>query len=70
MRLELAEGATVADALRLLPFDLTGCAGLAIHGERAIDASVLHDGDRLELLRALVIDPKTARRVRATRARN
>jgi uncharacterized protein len=73
-RLELAEGATVADAI--------GASGLET--EFAIDASALQagiwskpvtrdarlaQGDRVELYRALKIDPKEARRLRAQRAR-
>ena len=41
---------------------------MAVFGRRVSDATILHDGDRLELLRALVIDPKQARRRRAETA--
>jgi len=67
VELELPEGSTVADALRALPFDAAGYAGFAIHGEQAMPGTVLREGDRLELLRALLIDPKAARRRRAAR---
>ena len=43
-------------------------AGMAIFGRRVGDDAVLRDGDRLELLRALTIDPKEARRRRAETA--
>lgn len=43
-------------------------AGMAVFGRRIAEAGVLHEGDRLELLRALVIDPKEARRRRAETA--
>lgn len=43
-------------------------AGMAVFGRRVGDDAVLHDGDRLELLRALTIDPKEARRRRAETA--
>jgi len=62
---ELAEGASVADALRISEFDSPLLAGCAVYGERVSPAHILRDGDRLELLRALLIDPKQARRRRA-----
>lgn len=63
--LELAAGARVADALAATRVSQAGVAGWAIHGERATADAVLHDGDRLELLEALVADPKESRRKRA-----
>ena len=44
-----------------------GIDGLALHGLRATPETVLRDGDRIELLRPLVADPKDARRRRAAR---
>ncbi len=67
--LDLPEGATA-----LQPCSASGLAeghplaGMAVFGRRVSDATILHDGDRLELLRALVIDPKQARRRRAETA--
>ena len=61
----LSEGATVADGVagaRLAP---AGHVPVAAHGEKAAPDQVLHDGDRVELLRPLVLDPKEARRRRA-----
>ncbi len=43
-------------------------AGMAIFGRRVTESATLADGDRLELLRALAIDPKQARRRRAETA--
>jgi len=63
--LELPAGARVADAVRLSGLDATELAGTAVYGERVTPDTLLHDGDRVELLRALVIDPKQARRRRA-----
>ncbi|MFC7300155.1 RnfH family protein [Cognatiluteimonas weifangensis] len=63
--LQLADGATVAEALAACGWSLAGISGQAIFGETATPATVLRDGDRLELLRPLVIDPKEARRRRA-----
>ncbi|HRN61283.1 MAG TPA: RnfH family protein [Luteimonas sp.] len=63
--LELATGATVADALALTRVPREGIAGFAIHGERATGQTPLRDGDRLELLDPLLADPKESRRRRA-----
>jgi uncharacterized protein len=41
--------------------------GVAIHGQRATLDTALADGDRIELTRPLVADPKDARRKRARR---
>ncbi|HEY3177409.1 MAG TPA: RnfH family protein [Casimicrobiaceae bacterium] len=71
---ELAPGAVVDDAvaasgliarLKLEPTTLA----YAIFGQRARAETPLADGDRVELLRPLVADPKEARRRRA-RARS
>ena len=62
--LGLEEGATAADAVRASGI-LAGYSALAIHGEPAGESTLLRDGDRVELLRPLVIDPKDARRRRA-----
>jgi len=63
--LDLPEGADVAAALRASGLDSPALAGFAVHGERVTPAHVLRDGDRLELLRPLRLDPKQARRRRA-----
>ena len=63
--LDLPDGSTVADALAALADPDPDIAGYAIFGVRAVEATVLRDGDRLELLRALQADPKDARRRRA-----
>ena len=67
-RLELAEGATVADAL-----DASGLSGrglaLGVGGKVVPASQRLRDGDRVELLRPLAHDPKEARRQRARRRR-
>lgn len=44
-------------------------AGFAVFGRRVGEDAVLHEGDRLELLRAMAIDPKEARRRRAETAK-
>lgn len=64
--LQLAEGATVADALTRSGLDLPAdVVAYAIHGVRVEVTQLLRDGDRIELLRPLVADPKDARRRRA-----
>lgn len=65
VEVELAEGATVADALQVAAFDLAEVSGYAIFGVRADLDTRLRDGDRVELLRPLLMDPKEARRLRA-----
>ena len=71
--LELPEGATVADAL--LRSGLVDAHGLdagrlvcAVHGKRRPATALLADGDRVEITRPLVADPKEARRRRALAA--
>ena len=62
---------TVADALAtacasgLFPEDEKNSWGYAVFGQRVDFVTVLHDGDRLELLRPLRCDPKESRRSRA-----
>src|SRR3546814_4770385 len=63
--LVLPAGATVADAVAASGFGAEGISGFAIHGERAVASTLLRDGDRVELLRPLEVDPKEARRRRA-----
>ncbi len=69
--LQLPAGATVADALAAadLPSRVPGIEvdpeGLAVFGQAATLATALHDGDRVEVLRPLTVDPKQARRRRA-----
>ncbi|CAD0337640.1 RnfH family protein [Xanthomonas hortorum] len=66
MQLDLPDGATVAEAIAAsgLAVDQP-LAAQAIHGVIARPDQVLRDGDRVELLRPLLLDPKEARRRRA-----
>ena len=67
---ELADGANVGDALAASGWRLDAeFVGLAVFGQAATPATVLHAGDRVELLRGLQLDPKQARRLRAARAK-
>jgi hypothetical protein len=71
----VAEGARVADALRLAALDpdfsgvdLPGSA-FGIFGKVTRSDELLQDGDRIEIYRPLDVDPKAARRARAKQAR-
>lgn len=71
--LELPRGATAGDAVQASGI-LSRHAGLAggaigIFGEVVAAETPLSNGDRVELYRPLVVDPKEARRRRATKAR-
>jgi putative ubiquitin-RnfH superfamily antitoxin RatB of RatAB toxin-antitoxin module len=68
VRLALPDGATLGDAVAASGLPLDGVAGYALHGVHAETGARLHDGDRVELLRPLVVDPKEARRRRARKA--
>lgn len=63
--LHLPAGACVRDAVQACDLDLEGVAGYAVFGRRVQAEHWLADGDRLELLEALRVDPKQARRDRA-----
>ncbi len=70
----LDEGATVGEALAASAIlDRLGLdperVSYAIFGRRAGTSTVLGEGDRVELLRTLVVDPKEARRRRAAKKR-
>jgi uncharacterized protein len=62
---ELPDGATVADAVAASGFGADGIDAHAVFGVRVDVRAPLHDGDRVELLRPLLADPKDARRQRA-----
>ncbi|MDE0177463.1 MAG: RnfH family protein [Gammaproteobacteria bacterium] len=63
--LELPEGASVQAAVAASRFASTPVVGTAIFGKVVGADRILDDGDRIELLRELLIDPKDARRRRA-----
>lgn len=66
VRVELPEGACVADAVRASGFgDSAQETAYAVFGVAAAADAPLRDGDRVELLRPLQMDPKEARRRRA-----
>jgi hypothetical protein len=73
--LMLPAGATVADALRAVaaqpPFDQLDLEAVpvGIFGDRVARGRALEPGDRVEIYRPLVIDPREARRRRAAAQR-
>ena len=64
-QLELPAGATVAEALAASRFAAERPDAIAVYGELAAPERELEDGERVELLRELLVDPKEARRRRA-----
>jgi len=67
---DVPDDATLADAVvrsgLAERFGLFAAAlGYAIHGQRALASTPLRAGDRIELLRPLVADPREARKRRA-----
>jgi putative ubiquitin-RnfH superfamily antitoxin RatB of RatAB toxin-antitoxin module len=75
-KVELPVGATMLDAVaasgiseRVGDLDLAGCA-LGIFGKLVADpqARQLEQGDRVEIYRPLLADPKEVRRLRAEKA--
>ena len=73
LRLRLPEGSSVGDALRLAADQGFAAAAeaavdcVAVFGRSANAATRLHAGDRIEILRPLLADPKERRRARAGR---
>ena len=64
---ELPDHARVGDAVAASGLPLDGIDGYAVYGLRVAAGEALRDGDRVELLRPLRMDPKEARRRRAAR---
>jgi putative ubiquitin-RnfH superfamily antitoxin RatB of RatAB toxin-antitoxin module len=68
--LRLEDGATLADALQAsglnsrFPELATHAPRLGVWGRKARPDQLLHEGDRVEIYRALLVDPKVARRAR------
>jgi len=71
IRLRLPEGANLGEALRraaeagFAPAAIIDQGCLAIYGKTVTPATLLRAGDRVELLRPLIADPKQRRRDRA-----
>lgn len=73
LALEVETGTTVRQAiersgvLRRFPEINLARARVGIFGRPVRPDALLHDGDRIEIYRPLIADPKEARRKRATR---
>ena len=73
MGLDVPPGSTVLECVecsglfRLVPDLREAGVGFAVFGRRVEPADSVSQGDRIEVLRPLEIDPKEARRVRANR---
>lgn len=66
VKLELPPGTCLSEAVRAAGMDrIEGVSAYAVFGINAAPDTRLRDGDRVELLRPLLIDPKQARRRRA-----
>ena len=71
--LEIVTGTTVAEAIRLSGIALrhpeieAAPPAVGVHGRSVSPDTVLRDGDRVEIYRPLIADPKQARRRRAAR---
>ena len=70
VEVEIASGSTAADAIErsglVAAYRLdVAVLGIAVFGRRAALDTVVADGDRVELLRPIVADPKDVRRRRA-----
>lgn len=65
--LSLEEGATVLDAVRASGLAYAEASGptIGIFGHRVAPQTRLKDGDRVEIYRPLMVDPKESRRERA-----
>ena len=61
---DLATGATVADAIKAAGWCLGEKYVPAVWNHRVEEDYVLQEGDRVELLAPLTVDPMTARRLR------
>ncbi|MBB5015022.1 RnfH family protein [Rehaibacterium terrae] len=72
----LAEGATVEQAIAAsglaaqVPGLVVDPKRLAIYGRPVMPQTLLRDGDRVEILRPLLADPKEVRRQRVERERH
>lgn len=75
LAVELPQGATVAEALQAsgifsaFPELEHDELALGIFGERVNGTAGVQDGDRVEIYRPLIADPKEARRRKAAQAR-
>lgn len=64
LQVDLPEGSRIQDALAAAGWAGQGASGCGLWGKVQPADRVLREGDRVELYRPLVADPKTARRRR------
>ena len=64
-QVDLPVGATVGEAVAASRFAAEDALAYAVHGQVAGFEHALREGDRVDLLRPLLVDPKDARRQRA-----
>jgi uncharacterized protein len=75
LSLEVAQGTTVAEAvaesglLERFPELRAARAKIGIYGKAVLSNTIVRNGDRVELYRPLIADPKAARARRAARVR-
>ena len=62
----VAEAIEASDVRRQVPELAAIPLEVGVFSQRRTLADALHDGDRVEIYRSLTIDPKEARRIRAT----
>lgn len=67
LTLDMADGARIADVLRASGWAVPDESAVGVWGKVQSRDTLLREGDRVEVYRALVADPKTARRRRAAR---
>ena len=74
--LELPQGSDIQAAIASMRLQLTNehlpdwdQAAVGVFGELRERSAILHEGDRVEIYRPLLIDPKEGRRARAARLR-
>ena len=72
-RVTLPRGSTIQDAIeragiarRLTTIDVASCK-VGVFGKLSARDALVKDGDRVELYRSLIVDPKAARRIRSRR---
>ena len=67
----LVEGSTLRDALRASGIDVPGLdlanCPVGIFGKKKLPETILREGDRVEVYRPLMADPKDARRRRVVK---
>ena len=66
---EVPVGTTVAEAVAASCFAGKDAAAFAVYGRAVREDRTLEEGDRIELLSDLLVDPKEARRMRAKHQR-